>query len=318
MSDSFRTIIEFEKQFPSLNHHSQCLMVGSCFSENIAEKLQYHGFSTHFNPFGILYNAHSLNKCLNYIASSQTIEEKDLIFHDDLWHSKWHHGQFSNVSKEQVIKDCNINLKTVQEALTHTNNIFITIGTAFTYVLKSTGEVVGNCHKLPKKEFSKSMMSKDEVVNYLSESMDKILKINPGVNFIYTISPIRHLKDGFIENNLSKATLILAVHELKKKYTQTFYFPAYEIMMDDLRDYRFYGKDLLHPNPQAIEYIWQIFKDKFIEKSAYALMDEILSLKKAKAHKALHPGSPKHLAFLKKLELKIKTFQEKHPHIKLF
>lgn len=317
MTDSFRTIIEIE-QYPSqLDHKSMSLLIGSCFAENMARKLNYFGFPIIFNPFGILYNPHSLGKCLNYIASSQTIEEKDLIFQDELWHSKWHHGSFSHHEKAKVLEKCNDNLLISQQKLSQTKTVIISLGTSAIYKLKSNDEVVGNCHKIPQDQFDRSYLTVKEIVNNLSNSFNKVLAINPDINFILTVSPIRHLRDGFIESNLSKATLILAVHELVEKHKQVFYFPAYEIMNDDLRDYRFYEADKLHPNQQAVDYIWQKFKAACISKNAEELMSKVDRIRKAKSHRPLHPGSEKHLKFLKKLEENIRQFKKQYTHIDL-
>lgn len=317
MTHSFRTIIDIEPHLEQINHDSPSLLIGSCFAENMAKKLNYFGFPINFNPFGIIYNAHSIGKCLNYIASSQTIEEKDLIFHNGLWHSKWHHGSFSDPEKVKTLRNCNIPLKQSQQALAEINTVIISLGTAIVYQLKSTGEYVGNCHKIPQDQFTKSSMGVEEIVRTLKDSINNVLKINPKLNFILTVSPIRHLRDGFIESTQSKASLILAAHQLKKHFDQVYYFPAYEIMMDDLRDYRFYTEDMLHPNQQAIDYIWSKFKAACISNSAEELSLKVDSLRRAMAHEPLHPGSEKHLEFLEKLKIKIELFKEQNPKIKL-
>ena len=317
MIDLFRTRLDYGEQALALHHQSSCLFVGSCFSENIANKLKYYGFKTKCNPFGILYNAHSISKCLHYIASSQTIEPKDLIFHNECWHSKWHHGSFSAPDQKVMMQKCNVSLQDHQEAFQYHNCIFITLGTAFIYRLKSSDEVVGNCHKMPQNDFIKSMMPVEDVVQTFAASIKEIINRSPKMQFVFTISPVRHLRDGFVENQLSKSTLTVAVHELVKRFSSVHYFPAYELVMDDLRDYRFYKADMLHPNEQAVDYIWSRFKHAFIAENSYKIMDKIEGLRKMQAHKALHPQTEQHQQFLKKLEEKKKTFKAAHPEIDL-
>ncbi len=317
MSNLFRTTLEIEKQEQQIDHKSKTLLMGSCFSEHMAKKLAYYGFPSNNNPFGILYNAYSISKGLNYIASSQTIEEKDLIFQDDLWHSKWHHGHFSHPEKDHILKNCNEVLSKNQQELPDTKQLIITLGSAFVYELIETGEVVGNCHKIPANKFKKKRMTVEEVVEVLSEAITQVLKKAP-LNITLTVSPVRHAKEGLAANSISKAILLLAVDALCQKFETVNYFPSYEMLVDDLRDYRFYEKDLIHPNQQAIDYVWEKFKASYINDSSEKIMQEIAAIKKAKAHKVLHPGTQKHLDFLNKLALKIKTFNEAHPDLDVF
>ena len=317
MPKTFRTPIQAIQSNIDINHLSNTLLLGSCFAENMAEKLERHLFPISFNPFGILYNAFSISKGLHYIAGTQTIVEKDLIFHNSLWHSKWHHGHFSGISKEETLDKVNFTLNNARNKLKNTNILVITLGTAFVYKLKSTNEIVGNCHKLPSDQFIKSRQSIAEVVACLSTAIKQIIEIRPELKIIFTVSPVRHLKDGFIENQRSKSILLLACEQLTKELENAYYFPAYEIMMDELRDYRFYATDMLHPNKTSISHIWDLFQETFFSIETKGLVREINQLKKELDHRPLHPNSEAHLAFVDRLKKKIEEFEKKYAALKI-
>ena len=317
MSKIFRTPLKAIQSNIHISHLANTLILGSCFAENMAEKLDQHLFPISFNPFGILYNAFSISKGLHYIAGTQTIIEKDLISDNSLWHSKWHHGRFSSVSKQETLEKSNFELNNARRKINNCNTLIITLGTAYVYTLKATNEIVGNCHKLPAVQFSKSRLKVQEVVEHLSSAIKALLKIRPELQIILTVSPVRHLKDGFIENQRSKAILLLACEQLTAEFKNAFYFPAYEIMMDELRDYRFYSKDMLHPNDISKDHIWSVFQETFFNSDTKNLVKEISQLKKDLAHRPLHPESKGHLAFKEKLEQKVKDFERRNPELKV-
>jgi len=316
MSKIYRTPLKAIQNTLHISHLSNTILFGSCFAENMAEKLDHHLFPISFNPFGILYNAFSISKGLHYIAGTQTIVENDLIFDNYLWHCKWHHGRFSSVSKEETLEKTNLELNNTRQKLKNCNTLIITLGTAYVYTLKATNEIVGNCHKLPAKDFSKSRLEIQEVVDRLSSAIEALFIHNPDLQIIFTVSPVRHMKDGFIENQRSKSILLLACEQLTIKFDNAFYFPAYEIMMDELRDYRFYAKDMLHPNDLSKDHIWSVFQEAFFSPETKHLVKEISTLKKDLAHRPLHPNSEAHLAFLKKLDAKVSDFEQRYPDLK--
>ncbi len=306
----FRTEIKIPHYPIPLNYHSKIFGLGSCFTVNIKEKLDFYKFQNKINAFGTVFNPYSITNIVKRVVKQDFFTEKDLFFHENLWKSYELHSQFNSIEKDEFLKNANQKIKENHTFLKQTNFVIFTFGTAWVYVLKENKKIVSNCHKVPQKHFDKRLLKIDEIANEISSAIEFIKSINPDIKFLLTISPVRHLKDGFTENQRSKSRLIEAVHQVVDN-EQMFYFPSYEILMDDLRDYRFYNTDLLHPNEQAVEYIWEKFKDSLIDKTIFPIMQEVEQINKQLAHRNFQRNQ-----FVEpKLLKKIKILQDKLPWV---
>jgi len=297
-----------------INHQHKLLLIGSCFTENIGTKLKQHKFSILENPNGILFNPTSISKSLNSYIENKQYSSDDLFYENESWHSWQHHSRFSNPDKDAAIQVINQSQTEAHHFLKQADWILITLGSAFVYITKN-GEPVANCHKVPTDKFNKHLLSIDEVVTLLNNIIQQLLEFNPKLKIIFTISPVRHLRDGFVENNRSKATLIHAVHQLVNQSDRFFYFPAYELVIDDLRDYRFYAEDMVHPNYTATNYVWDKFVSTCIDEPSQKLMKEINEINAAKNHKPFNPTSSQHKKFLQTNFEKVKKLQVAYPYI---
>ncbi len=293
------------------------MLFGSCFAENMGKKFDYFKFQATTNPFGIIFNAVSLEKLIRRAVENRTFTENDIFFHNDLWHCYEVHSELSNSDKDAFLESLNDIIRSTNKQLNDSTHIIITLGTSWVYRNIESNEIVANCHKVPQKQFTKELLSIHQTEESLQSIISLIHSVNPNCNFIFTVSPVRHIKDGFTENTLSKAHLIAAIHKTIDHHPSPItYFPSYEIMMDELRDYRFYAEDMLHPNQTAIDYIWIQFFENYISESVFGLMNEICSIQKGLKHRPFNPNTESHQKFLHQLELKIKTIQNQHPFIK--
>lgn len=303
-----------------MKHTDKLLLVGSCFTEQIGKKLAAHKFEVLENPNGILFNPMSIAKAVISYASGKIYEENELFYYNELWASRQHHTQFSNIEKEETLKNINESQKTAIDFIKTTDWILLTLGSAFVYEWKEIiaennyENVAANCHKVPTDKFNRRLTEPDEIKAVLQKMEAVVRLINPTVKFIYTISPVRHLREGFVENNRSKAALIQAVHSLIND-ADVFYFPAYELVIDDLRDYRFFAEDLVHPNYAATNYVWEKFVPTVIDEPAQVLMKEINEVNAAINHKAFNPKSEAHKKFLKTNFDKVQNLQLQNPHL---
>ncbi len=311
----FRTEINISKQNNQICYNSEVVLFGSCFTENIEKHFKYYQFKHNANPHGILFHPIAIENSINDCIDRKIYKKEDLNNFNDLWMSFNHHTRFSNEDEKGALSAINKQIKKSNLALKEASHILITLGTSWVYRFKDSDKLVANCHKIPQREFQKELLSVNQIIQSLEKSIAKIKSVNPNSILLFTVSPIRHLKDGFSENNLSKAHLISAIHNVIDN-KQTYYFPSYEIMMDDLRDYRFYKSDMLHPNDIAMEYIWEIFKHIWIDPDSYHLMQEIDTIQKSLQHKPFNKSSKKYKEFLQKTDDKIKVIQNKYQHIK--
>ena len=310
-----QTQVTLTKAENLIDYNSQLLLLGSCFVENIGDKLDYFKFHTVQNPFGILFHAIAIENLIIRAIHQNEYAENDVFFLNDKWQCYYAHSDLSAVSKEQLLLNLNRGLAQTRKQIEKASHILITLGTAWVYQSKSTGKVVANCHKVPQKEFDKKLLSVKEIEKSLENTIQQINSINKKAQFIFTISPVRHLKDGFVENQVSKAHLLAAIHQVISK-GKVNYFPSYEIMMDELRDYRFYAEDMVHPNKTAIQYIWEKFVEVWINKNSTSNMDDVDAIQRALAHKPFNLEAENHQKFLKSLEIKILALQKKLPFIK--
>ena len=310
-----QTQIPLQKQLKKpINYHSKMVLLGSCFSENIGEKFDYFKFQNLQNPFGIFFHPKAIEKFIHQVVSKKVFSNDDVFFENERWHCFDAHSSLSSSNKETLLSNLNSRIESTHLALKNTTHCIITFGTSWVYRFSETDEIVANCHKIPQNKFAKELLS----INEISESIENIISfltsINPEITLIFSVSPVRHLKDGFVENTQSKAHLIAAIHTILKD-KNVFYFPSYEIMIDELRDYRFYGEDMIHPNQIAIQYIWEKFIATWFSQESILIMNEIESIQKGLLHKPFDENSEKHQAFLDNLEGKKRKIQERFPFI---
>ena len=311
-----QTKIPIQKQEQNLiDYNSKILLLGSCFSEHIGNKLSYYKFQASQNPYGILFHPKAIEKLVDNVIQQKDYTEDNIFFHNERWHCFDAHSSLSSSNKQELIDNLNQNTASTFEVLQKASHVIITLGTAWIYKHINSGNTVANCHKIPQKEFSKEILPIDEIQNSLQNICSLISSLNPNATLIFTVSPVRHIKDGFIENQRSKAHLVSAIHQLKEKNNSVRYFPSYEIMMDELRDYRFYNEDMIHPNQTAIHYIWEKFTNTWFSKHTINTMQKVEEIQKGLAHKPFNPNSEGHQKFLKKLAQKKETLIKAFPHI---
>ncbi len=309
------TRISIPKAPFAFSYTEQTVLLGSCFAENIGKKLEENKFKTDLNPFGTLYNPSSIAEAIRMLLHPERFTGDDLFRHEGVYHSFSHHSRFSSPSETECLENINGRLFSSAEIIRKARRMIITLGTAWVYRLRSTGKIVSNCHKLPEKMFDRQMLSVDEITAEWKSLLLSLWEQNPELKILFTISPIRHWKDGAHGNQLSKATLLLAVEQLQKDFPeQTAYFPAYEIMMDELRDYRFYADDMLHPSLQAVEYIWERFTETMLSRETQAILKEWKDIQKAINHKPFQPESEAYKHFISQTLLKMERLNEKFPY----
>lgn len=315
MTDAFRTNFEIQEIDHKIDYHSKIFFAGSCFSENISDKLQTLKFRVLSNPFGIIYNPVSLAEELQFIMSGRIFSEEDIFCEEGVYRSFYMHSRISHQQKAEMLAMMHAAVERGRKFLQTATHIILTPGTTSVYVLKSSGKVVANNHKQPAHIFDKKQLSFAEVKQVTEDLVKALSVFNPELKIVFTVSPVRHFRDGAVQNMRSKATLLSAIHEVKQNCPEIYYFPAYEIMMDDLRDYRFYAEDMLHPNTTAVTYIFEKFKQAYIHPNSYTLMQEIQDVKSAMQHKPFFPESEQHALFKKNYLLKVHRLQKKYTEI---
>ena len=311
----FRTKVKLPEFEIRIDHWTSVLCVGSCFAEHIYRKLTDHKFSAFLNQFGILYNPAVISDALDMLSYEKPIPDIELFFYQELWHSFAHHGHFSHPDKEQALLAIKSKLEAGRDFLTETTTLIITLGTAHVYVFKKTGKIVANCHKIPAASFSRRMLTVDEIVKSLGASFEKMKREQPQLDIILAVSPVRHLRDGLVTNQRSKATLVLAAAALCSNHDYVHYFPSYEIVLDELRDYRFYEEDMAHPNKIAVDYIWSAFSEAFFTPPTRALAKRIGNITQAARHKPFHPPTQAHQHFIRQQLLQIEALEKEYRFI---
>lgn len=314
---NFRTQVELPEKEVKIAHSERIMLWGSCFVENIGKLLVENKFNSEVNPLGILYNPLSIAKSLRQVLMKKEYEERDLFQAAGVWHSWMHHSDFSSCSLDDCLEKINGGMMKVADNLSDTDWLVVTWGTAYVYILRHTQEVVGNCHKQPEKLFVRRRLGVAEIIEVWKSLLDDLRVLNPRLKVLFTVSPIRHAKDGMHGNQLSKSALLLAVDELCTACSDCYYFPSYEIMMDELRDYRFYADDMLHSSAKAVEYIWECFCRCYFSKETMGIMEEWKDIKKALEHKPFNPDSEAYRKFLSQIVLKIAQVKEKFPYLEV-
>jgi hypothetical protein len=298
-----------------ISYSDKIFFIGSCFSEEIGKKMQNLKFNVLQNPNGILYDPVSISSALDSYIQNKIFNEDDIFYLNDLWHSWQHHSVFSGMSKEDVLQNINHSQTEANDFLRTASWLIITPGTSYNYIFKKSGVPVANCHKAPQNFFEKKLLSTDEIISNLSGSISKLRSLNSNLKIIFTISPVRHVKDGVVENNRSKGRLIDAIHSITEKFENVFYFPSYELIIDVLRDYRFYKSDLVHPTSAATDFVFENFCNAFLDDPGKKLLEEIKAISSAINHKPFQKESTSHKKFMATQLEKIQKIKTKFPSI---
>lgn len=319
----FRSELTISKAPRPITHRDQTLLIGSCFTENMGDKMSRHAFRVMENPHGILFNPVSVAEALTQYIDHTQATPRDIFCYQDIYHSWKHHSRFSDLQAENSLAKINQSVSAAHAFLKTADHVLITLGSAWVYTLTAeaiggqVGSVAANNHKAPAAWFRKRLLTVEETLSTLDNIIHRLFHFNPKLQIIFTISPVRHLREGMIENNRSKAVLIQAVHHLVDKFEGLYYFPAYELVIDDLRDYRFYAEDLVHPNYQATQYVWEKFTEACMTDETRELLKEIAAIQSACTHKPFNPHSLQHQQFRANFLAKAKYLQEWHPYINL-
>lgn len=308
----FRTEVQVKQTDLNLTHQHKVLTIGSCFAEVIGQKLLQHNVDVLVNPFGTIFNPVSLSLLLKAAATQVYTFDEHLVEHNGIWYAYDFHSSLSSPSKTQLLDQIYKRLDQTRQQLEKAELLIITLGTAVAYKLKDTGKVVANCHKLPAKQFDQFILSTSEIETAFQELLPILQCINPKLKIILTVSPVRHVKETLETNSVSKAILRVVCHQLTQQYANILYFPAYEIMLDDLRDYRFYKQDMLHPTEVAEDYIWEKFLNAYYGSDFRNFTLEWNKIQRALQHRSFHPQSEAHQAFLKNTLQQLETVGTKY------
>ena len=311
----FRTKVELPLKGPKLQHADKLMIWGSCFSEHIGHLLTENKFTCDVNPFGVLYNPMSIAASIQCLLKKALYKPQDLQHTEETWYSLMHHSSFSASSPDECLEKINDRICKGHENLLQAGWILITWGSSFVYTWKENGEIVGNCHKLPARLFERRMVSAEEITTVYIPLLQQLHALRPHLQCLFTVSPIRHLKDGLHGNQLSKANLLLAADKICQEFDFCHYFPSYEIMMDELRDYRFYADDMMHPSPLAIEYIWECFSNCYFTPSTLSFLKEWNKIRRGLAHRHFNPETEAYQVFLSQILLKLEELKEKLPYL---
>lgn len=309
---AFRTTLPSFQPDLRMDHQQGIACFGSCFAAHMAKRLQDAKFDCLLNPFGIQYNPLNIANCIDMILDDYIFSERDLVARDGKWFSLWHHSTYSDQRVEELKKNLLAASLGAKQKIMKTEVFVFTFGTAYYYEHKATNIIAANCHKLPSDHFVKKQFDPEEITTHFSNTLKKILVKKPNAKFIFTVSPIRHAKDGLIENTRSKAALHLSIKSLLDQFSQAVYFPSYEIMMDDLRDYRFYGPDMLHPSIVAIDYIWNHFTDHIFSQDTHEMVKKINAIQLAVQHRPFDADSEAHQKFILHTLEKIEDLEKRH------
>ena len=310
--------LNIPKSPKEINHQHKILSVGSCFTEHIGNALVEYKFDVLQNPNGILFDPMAVcSSLVSYIQQKQYTAE-DLFSLNELWHSWNHHSRFSHTDPAHALKQINASQQVAYQFLREADWLIITLGSAFSYKLVEQNlQRVANCHRAPAQWFQKHLSTLDEIIARLDNTIHQLFHFNRKLNIIFTISPVRHIRDGVVDNNRSKARLIEAVHHLVNKFDKLYYFPSYELVIDILRDYRFYAEDMVHPNYLATDFVLEHFTRTYMSDTTLTIIEDLKKIAIARKHRSAHPGTEAHKKFLESYLVKAQTLQEKYPYLKL-
>jgi len=318
----FKLTLPSKRSEHSIGYRDNLFLIGSCFSENMGAKLNTHLFKVFENPHGILFNPISVAQSLSDCIHNKQYAAADLFELNEVWNSWQHHTRFSGITAKKAVEKINESINKAHSFLKTADHIVITLGSAWVYKLNSqsphtAGQVVANNHKAPATWFDKELMKPGALTILLKNMVEELLQFNPHLQIIFTISPVRHLREGLVENNRSKAVLIQAVHEIVDGAENIAYFPSYEYVIDDLRDYRFYAEDLVHPNYAASNYVWEKWVETYMNEETQNIMKQVAELQLAMQHKPFFAGSSQHRAFLENCIVKTERLLSLYPYLSL-
>ncbi len=306
-----------ERSPVSITHRNKVIFIGSCFTKHLGKFFEEHWFDVVVNPFGTLFNPFSVSSLLIRTIEKNLFEEEDLFYHENLWKSIYLPSKFNHPKKNIYLKQANQRLLEFRDFLFHSDRIFLTLGTAQVYIHKEYDQIVSNCHKLPSRLCQYKLPDSDEITMVLADLIRKLQNFGKEKQIIFTVSPVRYLQKGFIENTMSKARLLESVYQIVHQFERVYYFPSFEIFMDDLRDYRFYASDLIHPGEQGINYTLEKFKEIFFEDETIRLIEKIESIRKRINHRSIIPDKNQQTKMKTELEKQLSGLKKKYPSIKI-
>lgn len=312
---TFRTILPPTRVPFALAHTDRLLLIGSCFTEHIGDRLVAGKLQTLINPNGIVYNPVSIAQLLQALRQENTAASGMLFNHNGLWHSWEHHGRFSNPDRNVAFQNIETAHREAAKFLKNANCLVLTLGTAEVFTLRETGQVVANNHKAPADWFEQRRLTVAETVAALENALVPLHVDKPDRNVVLTVSPVRHLRNGLVENQRSKAVLVLACAELCERFDFVHYFPAYELLLDDLRDYRFFDTDMVHPTEVAVDYIWDYFAETYFSTETQQLLVQIAKIRAAASHRPFHPDAPEHQTFARQQLSNIEKLTRQHQEL---
>ncbi len=314
-----KTLLDIRIDTPDeqIDYRDKIMLIGSCFTEHIGDALEDLKFTTLQNPNGIIFDPSTVTTSLVSYMENKQYTASDIFYLNELWQSWQHHSRFSDTDKEKVLSDINYSQQRAHEFIKEANWLIITLGTSYSYRLKEGNIPVANCHRAPQNWFEKHMMTVEESIVALDNCLYRLFQFNPSLKIIFTVSPVRHIRDGIIHNNLSKARLLEVVHHLVNKFSRLYYFPSYEIVIDVLRDYRYYDIDLVHPNYQATSFVIEQFMKSFVNDFSVQLSKEVQQINIARKHKAFHPETNAHQQFLLSNAERVRTLMNNYPFLDL-
>jgi hypothetical protein len=307
--------LDIPKLIPPVKYTDNILLIGSCFTENMSDRLLQHKFNIVSNPHGILFNPLSVADSLNSYIDNRQYSKEELFQLNELWNSWDHHTRFSHTDAEKALAQINESQNSASAFIKKADWVIITLGSAFQYYLIEKNKPVANNHRAPAQWFEKRLLSIASIGEALTNTLNKLFAVNPGVQILFTISPVRHIRDGVTDNNRSKARLIEAVHHLCDAHKQAHYFPAYELVIDILRDYRYYDIDFVHPNYLATSFVWEQFVQSCIDAPTRSAMKEVLDISTAKSHRTRFPETGAHKKFMESYAIKVRELQKKFPFL---
>ncbi|RMA57252.1 GSCFA domain-containing protein [Ulvibacter antarcticus] len=310
-----QTQIPLSPERNQIDYSSKVLLMGSCFVEHIGDKMEFFKFQNLQNPFGIIFHPFAIEKLVTRAINEELFLEEDIFFYNERWHCFEVHSMLSASEKDEFLNRLNVQLKQLGEYLISASHIILTYGTSWVYRHIESDTIVANCHKIPQKKFLKELLSVEEVAASIDNTSALIKALNPNITFIHTVSPVRHLKDGFVENTRSKAHLIAGLHEQIDRRKQLHYFPSYEIVLDELRDYRFYKEDMLHPSKTAISIVWEKFNSVWVASETQSLQKKIQGIQAGLQHRPFNEDSDAHKEFKSDLQKDIAEIKTLFPHI---
>jgi len=313
----FQLPIQIDTLPQPIAYPDKIMLTGSCFTEHIGNALRDWKFDTLQNPNGILFDPASVASSIIAYMDGRPYEEKDLLYFNELWQSWQHHSQFSHMDKGSALQGMNDSLSRAHVFLKEAKWLIITLGSAFSYRLVENGMPVANCHRAPGQTFRKHLMTIEEINTALDGCLYRLFQFNPSLQVIFTVSPVRHIRDGVVENNRSKARLIESVHHLVNKFGRLYYFPAYELVIDVLRDYRFYDIDMVHPNYPATQFVLEQFTRHYIDKGSQSIIEEVKRIVTARRHKPFQPSTQAHKRFLQDHLQRAEELAQRFPFLDL-